>query len=192
MEKISKACSFFGHRNTTLTQMQKSKLQDVIEDLIVNHGVERFLLGSRSSFNEICHAIVTDLRNKYPTVKRYAYTCPSEACFLENMREYWEDVFSSYHKRKITFLGVEKEIEHKTKYTAGCGSYVERNQAMIDDSDYCIFYYNEKYLPQRRKISPKYASDYQPKSGTALAYQYANRRLRTGKILGIINLFEKT
>ena len=42
---------------------------------------------------------------------------------------------------------MEEEVEHKTKYTAGKASYIERNFAMIDDSDYCIFYYDNNYKP---------------------------------------------
>ncbi len=67
---------------------------------------------------------------------------------------------------------MEEEYAHKTKYTAGKASYVERNKAMTDDSDICILYYKEGYLPQRRKRSIKDLGDYQPKSGTSLAYQY--------------------
>ena len=44
---------------------------------------------------------------------------------------------------------------------------------MIDDSDFCVFYYNEAYLPPRRKRSKRDLSTYQPKSGTRLAYEYA-------------------
>ena len=70
---------------------------------------------------------------------------------------------------------MQEEVEHKTKWTSGRASYVERNQAMIDKSDYCIFYYNEDYLPPRRKYSKRCITDYQPKSGTALAYHYAEQ-----------------
>lgn len=60
--------------------------------------------------------------------------------------------------------------------SAGRASYVERNQWMIDDSDYCVFYYVSAYLPQKRKHSLKSVSKYQPKSGTALALEYAKDR----------------
>ena len=70
----------------------------------------------------------------------------------------------------------DAEYEHPTKYSSGRGSYVERNQAMIDDSDICVFYYDENYLPLRRKNSPRDISDYQPKSGTRIAYEYAIKK----------------
>jgi len=46
---------------------------------------------------------------------------------------------------------------------------------MIDDSDYCLFYYNEQYVPPKRKTAGG-LGDYQPKSGTAIAYKYAKRK----------------
>ena len=83
-------------------------------------------------------------------------------------------------------MGVEEDRGFKTKYTSGKASYVERNQAMIEDSDFCIFYYDENYHPEMRKYSKKNCSFYQPKSGTKLAYIYAIRKKKT-----CINVFEK-
>ena len=59
---------------------------------------------------------------------------------------------------------------------AGVASYVERNQAMINSSDICVFYYDENYLPARRKQSRHALSDYQPKSGTKIAFEYAVKK----------------
>ena len=179
MSEISKSCSFFGHRNTDLTENEEQKLQELIENLILNEKVDRFLFGSRSNFDYICHKIVTDLRQKYPYIKRFAYTCRSETCTLESEREYWEEVYSHFEKRKVTLLGVEEEIERKSKWTSGKASYVERNYAMIDDSDICVFYYNETYQPQRRKEYKGAFGTYQPKSGTKIAYDYAMRKSRS-------------
>ena len=54
---------------------------------------------------------------------------------------------------------------------AGRAVYVERNYEMIDNSRYCICYYDEKYVPDGRN------------SGTKIAYDYAVR-----KRLEIINI----
>ena len=61
----------------------------------------------------------------------------------------------------------------------------------IDGSDYCLFYYNPCYQPPRRKYSKNSIGDYQPKSGTQLAFDYANQRKRAGKELMIINVCEE-
>ena len=59
---------------------------------------------------------------------------------------------------------------------AGRASYVERNQEMIYHSKFCVVYYDENYLPPRRKNSRRDLFDYQPKSGTAVAYDYAVKK----------------
>lgn len=53
---------------------------------------------------------------------------------------------------------------------------MERNADMIDKSDVCIFYYDENYLPPRRKNAKRAIADYQPKSGTKIAYDYAQTK----------------
>ncbi len=172
----NKTCSFFGHRKIQFTEELEKKVKNIIEVLIVKHGVLTFLFGSRSDFNFLCHAVVTELKTKYPSIKRIAYTCKHETCTLESEREKWEAIYSRFEKREVHLLGVEEEYEHKTKYTAGRASYVERNQAMINDSDFCIFYYDENYQPEMRKYSKRAFAYYQPKSGTSLAYNYALRK----------------
>ena len=169
-------CSFFGHRKIEITKELKQKLKEVIEDLIVNHNVLTFLFGSRSEFNSLCHEVVTKLKEKYTNVVRKCYTCKSEGFTLESERAELEEYYSRYTKEKVALLGFEEEVEHKTKYTAGRASYVERNQAMINDSDYCVFYYDENYKPEMRKYSKRSIGYYQPKSGTALAHAYAKQK----------------
>lgn len=74
---------------------------------------------------------------------------------------------------------------------AGVARYVERNQEMIDGSDYCIFYYDENYKPPKRKYSKCSVGDYQPKSGTKVAFDYAYQKRGAGKEVFVINLFER-
>lgn len=173
---MQKVCSFFGHRTIEITDELKQKVIAIVEDLIVNHNVSVFLFGSRSNFNQLCHLAVTELKTKYPNITRKCYTCRSETCFLESERGYWEGVYSRLGNDNVILLGVEEETEHKTKYLSGRASYVERNQAMIDDSDWCVFYYDEKYQPDTRKCSKRGVGYYQPKSGTKLAYIYAKQK----------------
>ena len=181
-----KACSFFGHRNFKITEEYKQKLMKIIEDLIVNHNVLTFLFGSRSNFNQLCHFIVTQLKEKYPHIKRVSYPCRNETCILESERKKWEEIYSHFEKCEVKLLGVEEEVEFKFKHTAGVSSYVQRNQAIIDASDYCVFYYDESYQPELRKRSKNSLNFYQPKSGTRLAYNYAMRKKKI--LINIINL----
>ena len=173
---VCKTCCFIGHRKIEKTDKLKTEIYEFIENLIVNENVKRFLFGSKSEFDYLCHSVVTELKGKYPEIKRIGYTCRSEAVILENEREKWEKLFSHFDNLEADLLGVEEEFEHKTKYSSGKASYVERNQAMINDSDYCLFYYNANYVPPQRKKGKDGLGYYQPKSGTAIAYNYAKRK----------------
>ncbi len=182
----SKIACFIGHRKVELGEAETLKLKMIIENLIVKENVCVFLFGSKSEFDYLCHEIVTELKNKYPNIKRKRYTCTSESCVLEHEREHYEKIFSSVQKKEVRLLGFEKEVEFKNKWKAGKASYVERNQAMINDSDLCVFYYDENYKVDERKYSKRSFTTYQPKSGTWLAYDYAKQKKKE-----IINVFSK-
>lgn len=178
-----KVCSFFGHRNINITEELKQKVKETLEKLIIEQNVFIFLFGSRSNFDYLCRMVVTELKEKYPNVKRVAYTCKSETCILESERGKWEKIYSNLEQKEVHLFGMEEEYEYKTKYTAGKANYVERNQSMVNSSDFCVFYYNENYQPELRKMTNKSNKYHQPKSGTKLAYNYAKQK---GKY--IINL----
>lgn len=179
-KKIIK-CSFIGHRAVENGDKVSSILKSSIVTLIEQKGVNTFLFGSRSEFDDICHKVVTDLMDQYPFIKRIAYTCKSEWACMEDEREEHERGFSKLMNKEISLKGYEGEIEFSTKYKAGRASYIERNQAMINDSDFCIFYYNDGY-------SPKSAG----KSGTKIAYEYALKvAKRQDSKLEIVNIFSQ-
>lgn len=168
----NKACCFIGHREIKITEELKKGIYAYVEHLILNENVKNFLFGSRSEFNVLCHSVVTELKGKYSEIKRIVYTCKSEIAMKESERYKWESIYSLIKGRQIYLLWVEEEFDYKTKYVSGKGAYVERNQAMIDDSDYCVFYYNENYsVPERAKSNAMICC--KPKSGTAIAYKYA-------------------
>lgn len=181
-----KCCSFFWHRKIEINEDLKQKLRKTIEELIVVCNVSTFLFGSRSNFDCLCHLVVTEVKGKYPNIKRVAYTCRGETCVLESARQEWERIYANLEGKEKYLLGVEEEVEHKTKYMSGRTSYVERNQAMINDSDYCVFYFDKTYMPEVRKYSKHGFGCYQPKSGTSISYTYAKKRNKD-----IINLFSE-
>ena len=49
---------------------------------------------------------------------------------------------------EVKLKDYDAEVQSDRVFSAGKASYVERNYEMIDDSDFCVFYYNEAYLPQ--------------------------------------------
>ncbi len=183
MEK-HKTCSIIGHREINFTQELINKLKSIIYDLIFNKNVSCFLFGSKSEFNFICYSIINDLKLNSVKLQKVVYTCKHEQALLEINRTKFEKISKDILNDKYELMYFDKEVKHKTRENAGKSSYVQRNQAMINDSDYCLFFFNPEYLPPKRKFSSKSASSYQPKSGTAIAYSYAKQKNKT-----IINVF---
>lgn len=169
-------CSFFGHRIIVPTDELKTKLKLLIEHLIVEMGVNTFLFGSRSNFYEVCHDVVSELKGKYSHIIRIVYTCKSEGCVLESESEKFKEFYSIIGRECEKILVMDKEVEFKNKYSAGKAGYIERNCAMIDDSNYCIFYYDQHYKLDFKKYSKRCLEYYRPRSGTATAFEYAKRK----------------
>ena len=168
-----KRCCFIGHRTIEESEELFTLLRDTTKRLILEEGVRYFLFGSRSAFDDLCHSIVTEYQKEYPHIIRVAYTRRSEYAVKAEEKEKMERSWASVLKTEGKLKDYDAEVQSDRVYSAGKASYVERNYEMIDDSDFCVFYYNEAYLPPRRKRSKRDLSTYQPKSGTRLAYEYA-------------------
>lgn len=139
-------CCFIGHRTINETEELKSKLKEIIEKLILDNNVDTFLFGSKSRFNSLCLEIVTELKQNHPHIKRiyvraeYPYISEQYKDFL--LKSY-EDTY--YPKRIIS---------------SGKAVYIERNYEMIDNSSFCIVYFDEQKAPCTRKSGTKIAIDY--------------------------------
>ena len=184
-----KVCCFIGHRKIDKSIELTQRVRDVIQDLMENKGVTIFLFGSRSEFDDLCHEIVTELQKNNPQIKRIMYTCRSEYACMKEEKEERERIARAVTKRDIAYKDYDGSMMADRLWSAGKASYIERNQDMINASDYCVFYYNENYLPPKRKHSKHDISEYQPKSGTAIVFNYAYQKKRSGKNLTIINLY---
>ena len=160
---------FIGHRKIKDTPELRERLRDILAGLIES-GTVNFIFGDHSAFDSLCYELVTELKEKHPEIKRI------------NFRKDYED--ADEYTMRFLIGGYEESVCPKGVGGAGRASYVERNRAMIRESDICIFYYDESYLPSRRKASRHEPCDYQPKSGTALAYTYAKSKKKT-----VINCF---
>lgn len=166
------SCCFFGHRKIDETPELIEKLKKTVENLIKNKDVNTFLFGSKSQFDDLCYKTVTKPKEKYPQIKR-VYVRAVYADIDDNYENYLlESYEETYYPKKIR--------------GAGKAAYVERNQEMINKSSFCVVYYDENYAPPRRKNSKRDLTDYQPKSGTKIAYDYAVK-----KKCEIINIFTK-
>ena len=155
---------FIGHRKINNTTELRERLQNILQELI-NNGTTNYIFGDHSAFDSLCYKLVTKLKEKYPAIKRI------------NFRKDYEDIDD--YTMQFLIKGYEESICPKGVGSAGRASYVERNQAMIRESDVCVFYYDENYRHARRRTTRHDICDYQPKSGTALAFQYAKTKKKT-------------
>ena len=156
------SCCFFGHRKINETPELIERLTRTVESLITDKGVNTFYFGSKSEFDDLCHKIVTDLKEKYPHIKRIYVRSA-----FQHIPDWYEDSLLKHYEG--TYFPEHME-------NAGRASYVERNQEMINHSKFCVVYYDENYLPPRRKNSGRDLFDYQSKSGTKVAYDYAIKK----------------
>lgn len=147
----NKTCCFFGHRTINETEELKSKLIEIIEKLIIDEKVDTFLFGSKSRFNSLCLELVTEIKENYPHIKRI-YVRAEYPYISEHYKNYLlESYEDTYYPEKIL--------------NSGRAAYVERNYEMIDNSHYCIVYYDEPNAPTTRKSGTKIALDYAIKQG---------------------------
>lgn len=146
-----KTCCFFGHRVINETEELKSKLIEVIEKLIAEENADTFLFGSKSRFNSLCLEAVTEIKEKYPHIKRIY------------VRAEYPDIDEQY----ASYLSENYEETYYPEHirSSGRAVYVERNCEMIDKSRFCIIYYDEQNAPTTRKSGTEIALDYAVKKG---------------------------
>ena len=169
-EIILNSCCFFGHRKVVSIEQIKSCAYKEVEELIINKGVRVFLFGSKSEFNTLCYEVVSELKKKHPYIKRIY------------VRAEYQHINDSY---KNMLLNMYEETYYPNNIeNSGRAVYIERNMEMIDKCEYCVTYYNDKYTPPKRKICKRDLCDYQPKSGTKIAFEYAVKKKKK-----IINLY---
>lgn len=146
---IDKTCSFFGHRKTDETEELKRRLYETIERLITEKKVDTFLFGSKSRFNSLCHTAVTEIKQKYPYIKRI-YVRAEYPDIDEDYRDYLlESYEDTYYPEKIR--------------GSGRAAYVERNCEMINKSRFCVIYYCGQKYPKSGRSGTKIALDYAEK-----------------------------
>lgn len=149
-------CCFIGHRTINETEELRTKLTDAIEKLITDEKVDTFLFGSKSRFDSLCLEIVSNLKEKYSHVKRI-YVRAEFPVIDDDYAAYLLELYdNTYYPEKIK--------------NAGRAAYVERNYEMIDNSRFCIVYYNEETAPKTRKSGTRIALDYATKKEVQIIF----------------------
>lgn len=149
-------CCFIGHKHLTITPILRETIKNEVIDLITKKGVIRFLFGSKSYFNTLCYSIVSELQKSFPHIRRIYV----RADYVEIEGHYESYLLSRY----------EETYYPKSAIGSTRLAYVKRNQDMIDNSLYCVFYYDSSYTLGK---------------GTKVAFEYAKKKKRN-----IINIFD--
>lgn len=114
------SCTFFGHRECP--DSVNTKLREVLIDLISNHDVDMFYVGSQGRFDVIVRGVLRELKKEYPQIN-YAVVL---AYIPRKQTEY--DDYSD------TMLPEGIESVHP-RYAISW-----RNKWMIKQSDYVVTY----------------------------------------------------
>lgn len=154
----NRTCCFIGHQKFIGDRVKEmdileERLIPLIERLITQFNVTRFLFGSPTDFDEYCHYVVNLFLENYPHVQRVYIR--ETLSGLNEMQEF----FLPMHFDEIIY-------PHQLR-KSGKACYLERDKIMIDMSDFCVFYYSEEQAAKN------------PKSGTARAYRYAAQKSKT-------------
>lgn len=116
-----------------------------------------------SEFNDLAWKVVTELKNEYPFIKRV---------YVRSSYRYIEKSYEDYLSQSY-----EETYFPVTLENAGKCSYIKRNYEMIDNSTYCVFYYNENYTPPlKRTQKHNTVSPSKRNSGTKIAHDYATKK----------------
>ena len=150
MKSREHTCCFFGHRKIDVTEELVSRLEGVIEDLVIKEEINTFLFGSKSEFDGLCLNVVAELKKKYPHIIRI-YVRAEFPYINEEYTKYLLKMYDETYYPK----GIIK---------AGKAVYVKRNFEMVDKSSCCVIYYDDNYVSTKQK------------SGTKVAYEYAVKK----------------
>lgn len=182
-----KSCCFIGHRDVEDTEELRTAILQCVTHLIVNENVRNFHFGSRSAFDTICHSIVSNLQKKYrqpPTcieLKRIFYACKSEGLVTPEEKPKIDALLSGYYRKNISVLAHEARVQVYPSWKAGKASYIVRNQYMVDQSDFVVFYYDKNRTPPVSKNG-------KTNSGTCLVYDYAKKKKDEKQIINLCSI----
>ena len=155
--KENKICSVFGHREIEETEeLRATTTAEIVK--AVDFGCRVFYFGGYGAFDELCYKIVTETAQNNPSLGIKRIYCVAQERYLTKKCRY----FRREDYDEIIYLAPSFDWWYTSIYYRNC--------AMIDESDYIIFYAEE-----RRE------------SGAYKAYEYARKK----KEKRVVNLFKK-
>ena len=143
---IMKICSFFGHREIEPTEdLYATAAAEILR--AVDFGCRIFYFGGYGEFDELCYKIVTKIKKEKPALNIKRIYCVAQEKYLRKKVRY----FNREDYDDVIYLEPSFDGWYKSIYFRNC--------AMIDASDFIIFYSEER-----------------ENSGAYKAYKYAKRK----------------
>ena len=153
-----KTCSFFGHREINLESGLADRLKKTVESLIFDKGYTQFYFGGFGDFDALCYKTVTEIKVNNPNLQiKRVFCVPQERLVRKGAPYFNKDDYEETVFLEPSFNGWYKSIYF-------------RNLAMIDASDFVVFYAEEK-----------------ERSGAYKALQYATKTKKE-----FVNIFLKS
>lgn len=123
-----KSCSVFGHSKIEITDSLKEKIYLTFESLIKGENVGYFYFGGFGEFDDLCWQAVTDLKGKYPNIKRiFCLSDPRHQ--MISKRPKW---LKNEDYEEIVYLDLNFDYWYSRIYY--------RNIQMVNRSDFVVFY----------------------------------------------------
>ena len=128
MQKNEKVCTFFGHADSP-TNIKK-EIQKVIEDLILQKGVNTFYVGTNGNFDRMVQSVLIDLKKQYPNLE-----CCTVLAYIPGIKPEFD---IGYEKLESLYPdGLEKVPKRF--------AIDWRNKWMVQQSDYVISYVRHSF-----------------------------------------------
>ena len=129
---VEKYCSFFGHRDFVEDDNISAKIKNIISDCVSNKNIYNFLLGGYGHFDYCCAKYINELKSNYPEIRIYLVLA-----YINKKLDQYDKNFIQTMYDDILYPPIEKT---PLKY-----SIVKRNEWMVENSQFVIFYVNKTW-----------------------------------------------
>lgn len=127
----NKICSFFGHKEITITEDLKNRIRGILDQMIKNENFTVFYFGGFGMFDDLCWQIITELKDKYMHIKRvFCLVDPRHQRISKRPKCLKVEDYEEF---------IYLDLEFDWWYTR----IYYRNCEIVNQSDFIVFYAND-------------------------------------------------
>ncbi|MBR1984210.1 MAG: DUF1273 domain-containing protein [Clostridia bacterium] len=142
---MDKYCSFFGHGDFRESEDLECRIKSEIADCVENRKIYNFWLGGYGGYDSCCARYVKEMKDIYPQIKSYLVLA-----YIHNKMDDYDKEYIAKMFDGTIYPPLEKV---PLRYAIS-----KRNQWIVDNSDYIIFYVNYSW------------------GGACKSFEYANKK----------------